>query len=79
MLFVWFNGRIFRKIGNTLLTCEVYDCGSCDERTKTLENIKHHIRVSHEKYLEFNIIRHLKLSAETFSEIKKKEYFYKEV
>ena len=67
------------KLETHLLTCEVYDCGSCDERTKTLENIKQHIRESHQKYLEFNIIRHLKLSTENFSEIKKKEYYYKEV
>ena len=68
-----------KKLETHLLTCEVYDCDQCDERTKTLENMKDHIRESHKEYLDYNVLTHLKLSTENFSEIQKKEYYYKEV
>ena len=61
------------------LTCEVYDCNQCDEKTKTLESMKKHIVESHEKYLDYNVLMHVKLSTEDFSEIKKKPYYYKDV
>ena len=62
-----------------LRTCEVYDCDQCDEKTKTLESMKKHIVESHEKYLDYNVLMHVKLSTEDFSEIKKKPYYYKDV
>ena len=61
------------------LTCEVYDFDQCDEWTKTSESLKKHIVESHEKYLDYNVLMHLKLSTEDFSEIKKKPYYYKDV
>ena len=69
---VWINRRKLR-------TCEVYDCDQCDEKTKTLESMKKHIVESHEKYLDYNVLMHVKLSTEDFSEIKKKPYYYKDV
>ena len=54
-----------------LLTCEVYDCNQCEERTKTLERMKEHILKS--------LLIHLKHSTENFSEIKTKIYKFKDV
>ena len=62
-----------------LLTCGAYDCDQRDERTKTLGNMKDHIRESHKEDLKYNVLIHLKLSTENFSEIQKKEYYYKDV
>ena len=67
------------KLETHLLTCEVYDCDQCEERTKTLESMKKHIVESHEEYLDYSILVHVKLSTEDFSEIKKKRYYYKDV
>ena len=41
--------------------------------------MKKHIVESHEKYLDYNVLMHVKLSTEDFSEIKKKPYYYKDV
>ena len=46
---------------------------------KTLENMKNRIRESHKEDLKYNVLVHLKLSTENFSEIQKKEYYYKDV
>ena len=62
-----------------MLTCEVYDCNACEERTKTLESMKDHILKSHDEYLEYSKLIHLKLSTENLSEIKSKSYYFRDV
>ena len=67
------------KLETHLLTCEVFDCGECHERTKTLDSVKKHLEEKHQKYLNINEIYHLKFSTENFTDIKKKGYYYKDV
>ena len=73
------RGENSEKLKTHFLTCEVYDCNQCEERTKTLESMKDHIQKSHDKYLEYNKLIHLKHSTEDFSEIKEKSYYFKDV
>ena len=73
------RGESLDGLKTHLLTCEVYDCNQCEERTKTLERMKDHILKSHDEYLEYNTLIHLKHSTEKFSEIKTKKYKFKDV
>ena len=49
------------------------------ERRTLVPIMKKHKVESHEKYLDYNVLMHVKLSTEDFSEIKKKPYYYKDV
>ena len=60
------RGESLDGLKTHLLTCEVYDCNQCEERTKTLEKLKDHILKSHDEYLEYNTLIHLKHSTKTF-------------
>ena len=62
-----------------MLTCEVFDCGECDERTKTQDHIKEHMVEKGKKYLEINELFHLKFSTENHTDIKKKGSYHKDV
>ena len=74
-----FRGESLEKLKTHALTCEVYDCNQCEERTKTLESMKDHILKSHGEYLEYSKLIHLKLSTENLSEIKSKSYYFRDV
>ena len=77
---MWFlRGESLEGFKTHVLTCEVYDCNACEERTKTLESMKDHIKKSHAEYLEYNKLIHLKHCTENFSEIKTKMYNFKDV
>ena len=59
-----------------LLTCKVFHCGECDERTKLWKVSK---SIWKKKYLEINKLFNLKFSTENYMDIKKKGYYYKDV
>ena len=59
------------------LTCEIFVCGDCDERIKTLDGIKKHINEEHSPITEYSIFFHSKLSTDNFSEVKTKSHYFK--
>ena len=59
------------------LTCEIFVCGDCDERIKTLDGIKKHINEEHSPITEYSIFFHSKLSTDNFSEVKTKSHYLK--
>ena len=54
------------------LTCEVYQCDECEERMKSIKEIKEHITNIHKR--EAWWVNHLKMDENTFSEISEKSY-----
>ena len=60
-----------------LKTCETYECDTCDHVTKTIANMKKHIRES--KECESSTIYHIKIDRKDVNEANSKEYKQSEI
>ena len=58
---------------------EVYDCVHCDERLKTLDCTKEHMRKNHEEFLVHTFFYHLKIARENFREVKRQKHMFVDV
>ena len=45
-----FKEQSLENLETHISTCEVYDCGHCDDRLKTLDCTKEHMRKNHEEF-----------------------------
>ena len=65
-----FEAGSLQSLETHLRTCEVYQCDECEERIKSIKEIKEHITNTRER--EAWWVNHLKMDRNAFSE---KSYF----
>ena len=59
-----------------LNTCEIYECGNCDQRSKLLSDIKKHIK---EEDINCQYFWHMKMKREDKNKAEWKKYYLSDI
>ena len=78
-----FEAKSYQDLETHLFTCEIYECGKCSTKGKTLKEVKIHVEKEHTaekaEYSVFPPIYHTKMDRENFVEVTSKKYYVEDL